>query len=211
MLKRLGATPLGRPRLLARQDARHRWRSRPCRSRCCGRSPSPSAGTRRRSRRSSLAVVLGTVAFAGLGLCLAGSLKALVTLAAANGLYLVLLLVSGHGHPARRAARPGCGPSPALLPSGALAEVVRGTLTRRRRPGPGLGRAGRCGPSPPRSPPPACSAGSEGDRRDRGAWVEALAGLITDVDSRRIRVEAMFKIQKLDIEVLRQPSTAPGG
>ena len=39
--------------------------------------------------------MLGTVAFAGLGLCLAGSLQALVTLAAANGLYLVLLLLSG--------------------------------------------------------------------------------------------------------------------
>ncbi len=42
-----------------------------------------------------MAVVLGTAAFAGVGLCMAGRLKALVTLAAANGLYLVLLLLSG--------------------------------------------------------------------------------------------------------------------
>ena len=42
-----------------------------------------------------LAVVLGTAAFAGLGLCLAGTQKALVTLAAANGIFLVLLLMSG--------------------------------------------------------------------------------------------------------------------
>ncbi len=41
------------------------------------------------------AIVLGTVAFAGLGLLLAGVLPALTTLAAANGLYLVLLLLGG--------------------------------------------------------------------------------------------------------------------
>jgi ABC-2 type transport system permease protein len=74
------------------------------------------------------AIVLGTVACAGIGLCLAGSLKALVTLAAANGLYLVLLLLSGMVIPldklpsgARAVAR--------ALPSGALAEAVRGSLT----------------------------------------------------------------------------------
>jgi ABC-2 type transport system permease protein len=61
-------------------------------------------------------------------LCLAGTLKALVALAAANGLYLVLLLLSGMvipldelPPPARAVAR--------ALPSEALTEVVRGTLT----------------------------------------------------------------------------------
>lgn len=39
------------------------------------------------------AVLVGTVAFAGLGLLMAGTLRAEVTLAAANGLYLVLLLL----------------------------------------------------------------------------------------------------------------------
>jgi ABC-2 type transport system permease protein len=39
--------------------------------------------------------VLATVAFAGLGLLLAGLLRAEVNLAAANGLYLVLLLLGG--------------------------------------------------------------------------------------------------------------------
>lgn len=40
-------------------------------------------------------VVMGTVAFSGLGLLLAGRLRAEVNLAAQNGLYLVLLLTSG--------------------------------------------------------------------------------------------------------------------
>jgi len=41
------------------------------------------------------AVLLGTLAFAGLGLLMAGSLRAEATLAGANGLYLVLLLLGG--------------------------------------------------------------------------------------------------------------------
>lgn len=43
----------------------------------------------------AIALVVASMAFAGIGLLLAGSLKAEVNLAAANGLYLVLLLVSG--------------------------------------------------------------------------------------------------------------------
>ena len=42
-----------------------------------------------------LALVLGTSCFAGLGLTLAGRLRAEVNLAAQNGLYLVLLLLGG--------------------------------------------------------------------------------------------------------------------
>lgn len=41
------------------------------------------------------AVVVGTFAFAGIGLGLAGNLRGEVNLAASNGLYLVLLLVGG--------------------------------------------------------------------------------------------------------------------
>ena len=41
------------------------------------------------------ALLLGTLAFAGIGLALAGRLRAEVNLAAQNGLYLVLLLTSG--------------------------------------------------------------------------------------------------------------------
>ena len=127
VLKRLGATPLGRPRLLGAKtlaivaveavQVAVLWPL----ALALGWDPSPEPAF-------VVAVVLGTVAFAGLGLCLAGSLKALVTLAAANGLYLVLLLLSGMVIPldelpdaARALAR--------LLPSAALAEVVRGTLS----------------------------------------------------------------------------------
>lgn len=42
-----------------------------------------------------VALLLGTAAFAGLGLAMAGGLRAEATLAAANGLYLVLLLLGG--------------------------------------------------------------------------------------------------------------------
>ena len=48
------------------------------------------------------ALVLGTIAFAGIGLLLAGTLPALTTLAAANGLYLVLLLRRRHGRTDRQ-------------------------------------------------------------------------------------------------------------
>lgn len=127
VLKRLGATPLGRPRLLAAKtlailvvevlQVAVLWGL----GLVLGWGPSPRLGF-------VVAVVLGTVACAGIGLCLAGSLKALVTLAAANGLYLVLLLLSGMvipldelPGPVRAVAR--------VLPSGALAEAVRGSLT----------------------------------------------------------------------------------
>ncbi|WP_430233777.1 ABC transporter permease [Nitrosomonas communis] len=126
VLKRLGATPLGRPRLLAAKtisilvvevvQIAVLWLL----ALALGWDPSPDVGF-------VAAVVLGTVAFAGLGLCLAGSLKALVTLAAANGLYLVLLLLSGMVIPLDEMPAPARALARAL-PSGALAEAVRGTL-----------------------------------------------------------------------------------
>ena len=127
VLKRLGATPLGRPRLLAAKTGSILvvelvqiavlWVI----ALALGWHPSASAGF-------VVAVLLGTIACAGLGMCLAGSLKALVTLAAANGLYLVLLLLSGMVIPLAKLP----GPVRALaraLPSGALADAVRGSLT----------------------------------------------------------------------------------
>ena len=116
-----------------------------------------------------VAVVLGTAAFAGLGLCLAGTLKALVALAAANGLYLVLLLLSGMvipldelPPPARAVAR--------ALPSEALTEVVRGTLTAgvaraRSRLG-GAHRLGHRRPAPGHPPLPLGVTGCEQHDRD---------------------------------------------
>ncbi len=127
VLKRLGATPLGRPRLLAAKtlailavevvQLAVLWLV----ALALGWDPAPRAGF-------LAAALLGTVACAGIGLCLAGSLKALVTLAAANGLYILLLLLSGMVIPLEELP----GPLRAIaraLPSGALAEAVRGTLT----------------------------------------------------------------------------------
>lgn len=81
-----------------------------------------------------LGVVLATIAFAGLGLLMAGALPALTTLAAANGVYLLLLLVSGMV--IDLAKLPGGMRAVArLLPSTALAEVLRGGLGPAAVPG----------------------------------------------------------------------------
>lgn len=74
------------------------------------------------------AVLLGTSAFTGIGLTLAGSLRGEINLAAQNGLYLVLLLLGGMVIPVSSL------PSPLrtvaeLLPSSALADVLRDSLT----------------------------------------------------------------------------------
>jgi len=74
-----------------------------------------------------VAAALATVAFAGLGLLMAGTLPALTTLAAANGVYLFLLLMSGMLFPVEELPGPLQVVSE-VLPSGALAEIFRGTL-----------------------------------------------------------------------------------
>jgi ABC-2 type transport system permease protein len=130
VLKRLGATPLGRPALLAAKTTAViaieavqfavlvpvayalGWR--------------PAAGFTLLG--ALLAVVLGTIAFSGIGLALAGRLRGEVNLAAANGLYLVLLLLGGMvipldelPGPLRWLAR--------LLPAGALSDALHGALS----------------------------------------------------------------------------------
>ncbi len=128
VLKRLGSTPLGRPALLAAKTLAVvvievlqvavlvavavvlGWRPQG--------NPVLAAG----------AMVLATVGFAGLGLLMAGVLRAEVTLAAANGLYLVLLLLGGMVFPLERLpatleALAG------LLPSAALTEALDAALS----------------------------------------------------------------------------------
>jgi ABC-2 type transport system permease protein len=79
------------------------------------------------------ALLLGSIGFAGIGLALAGQLRAEVNLAASNGLYLVLLLLSGIVVPLtslplviRRAV--------IALPSGAMAEALHRILGHGRAP-----------------------------------------------------------------------------
>ena len=79
-------------------------------------------------------VVLGTVAFAGIGLLMAGTLRGEVNLAAANGLYLVLLLLGGMVIPLDRL--PGTLEAVAkCLPPAALSEAFAVRSPRGARPG----------------------------------------------------------------------------
>lgn len=70
-----------------------------------------------------LAVLLGTAAFASLGLLMAGALRAEATLAAANLVYLLLLAAGAVILPA--SAYGGLGDVAQWLPSGALGEAMR--------------------------------------------------------------------------------------
>ncbi len=135
VLKRLGATPLRRHELLAAktltileievlqvvllvaEGLAFGWRPH-------GARPAIAVA----------AMLLATVAFAGLGLLLAGTLPALTTLAAANGLWLVLLLVSGMVFPIEKLPGAMQGVAKAL-PSGALAQALNHALGRGRMGG----------------------------------------------------------------------------
>jgi ABC-2 type transport system permease protein len=126
VLKRLGATPLGRPRLLTAKTTSIvavevvQIALLTALAIALGWEPSIRIGV-------VLAVLLGTVAFSGLGLLMAGRLRGEVTLAAANGLYLVLLLVGGMVVPLSELPS-GLRAVAELLPSGALAQALVGTL-----------------------------------------------------------------------------------
>ena len=80
------------------------------------------------------AVLLGTAAFAGLGLLLAGTLRAEATLALANGLFFATLLLGGIVQPLDQLPGPLAALA-ALLPAAALAEIVprRARFDGRRR------------------------------------------------------------------------------
>jgi len=96
VLKRLGTTPLGRPSLLGAKIAAvaavEVVQAAVLVPVAYGLGWRPTAA----GAGAALALAaLATVAFGGLGLLLAGTLRAEVNLAAANGLWLVLLLVSG--------------------------------------------------------------------------------------------------------------------
>jgi len=134
VLKRLGSTPLGRPALLAAKTLAILavealqvvvlagvalvlgWR------------PSGSVAA------FVPAMLLATAGFAGLGMLLAGRLRGEAVLAAANGLYLVLLLLGGMVIPL--AELPG--PLRALsraLPAAALSDVLHAASNAAAVPG----------------------------------------------------------------------------
>lgn len=71
-----------------------------------------------------LGIVLGTLTFAGIGLAMAGGLRAEATLAGANGLYLLFLALGGAILPLDRL--PGALQSLArILPASALTDILR--------------------------------------------------------------------------------------
>jgi len=73
-------------------------------------------------------LLVGTVAFAGIGMLLAGTLRAEANLAVANGLFLVLLFLGGMAYPL--AKLPDAVEAFAkLLPAAALSETVRAALS----------------------------------------------------------------------------------
>lgn len=124
VLKRLGATPLGRPRLLGAKVIATfgievvQVLSLSLVALVLGWQPSWQPGL------LILAVLLGTATFAGLGLLLAGNLSGPANLAACNGLYLVLLLFGGIAVPASELPGPA-GALATSLPTGALVAVMR--------------------------------------------------------------------------------------
>jgi len=125
VLKRLGATPLGVPRLVFAKALSVLVVELVQVMLLIGLAQAFGADlTGLNIAKLALAIALGTLAFSGVGLSLAGRLRGEINLAAQNALYLVLLLIGGIVFPLRE--------FPSWLhwvgrisPSGALADVMR--------------------------------------------------------------------------------------
>lgn len=129
VLKRLGAAPLGRPRWVAAKITTVlvievvQWLLLIAVAVVLGWSP-PASGW----AAAVAGALLGTAAFGGLGLLMAGTLPGLATLAGANALYLVLLLTGGMVIPLGEL--PGSVATIAkALPAAPLAEVLTSSLS----------------------------------------------------------------------------------
>ena len=117
--------------------------------------PAASAARASSSRSSS-----GTVAFAGLGLLMAGTLRAEATLALANLLFLLCLVLGGIVLPLDRLP-PAVAAVAAVLPPAALTESLAIGLGTTIADASEPWRSSRAGRSCWRSSPPAASAGTE--------------------------------------------------
>jgi ABC-2 type transport system permease protein len=127
VLKRLGSTPLGRPALLAAKTASIMVIELvqvavlvPV-ALALGWSPHGNAAA------GLAAILLATAGFAGLGLLMAGSLRAEFTLALANGVYLALLLLGGMVIPLSKLPGP-LRDAARLLPAAGLSDALHGAL-----------------------------------------------------------------------------------
>jgi ABC-2 type transport system permease protein len=131
VLKRLGATPLSRPELLGAKTLAMgtimvlQLGVLTAEALILGfRFSTPALGI------ALLGAIIATVAFAGLGLLMAGSLPALTTLALANGVYLLMLLLGGMLFPISKLPD-GLRQFAEALPSGALSEILHTSLVTR--------------------------------------------------------------------------------
>jgi ABC-2 type transport system permease protein len=133
VLKRLGSTPLGRPRLMA---------SKICAvlsvealqvailvgiATALGWRPHPAAGL------AVVAELLATAAFSGMALLMAGALRPEVNLALSNALYVVLLLIGGIVFPLQRLG--AFAAFARILPAAALSDALHLTLGHGAAPG----------------------------------------------------------------------------
>jgi ABC-2 type transport system permease protein len=75
-----------------------------------------------------LTIALGTVTFAALGLAMAGGLRAEMTLAGANALYLVFLLIGGGILPLDHLPVPLAAVAQ-FLPAAALSQALQATMS----------------------------------------------------------------------------------
>ncbi len=133
VLKRLGSSPLSRSGLISAKvisilvleivqvllligvaAALYSWR------------PAGSAGL------TLLAIVLGTITFAGLGLAMAGALRAEMTLAGANALFLIFILLGGGILPLEHLPAPLAAVAQ-LLPAAALTQALQQTMSANGR------------------------------------------------------------------------------
>jgi ABC-2 type transport system permease protein len=134
VLKRLGTTPLGRPRLVTAKAVAVlvviavQAVVLVVAALALGWSPDVEP------LPLVASVVLAVAAFTGMALVLAGRLPALLCLAAANALFIGLLLLSGMVFPLDELP-PGLRSAAEALPSTALAEALRGALGDAEIPG----------------------------------------------------------------------------
>jgi ABC-2 type transport system permease protein len=133
VLKRLGSTPLGRGRLIGAKIATILLVEIVQAAVLVpvgiglGWHPAGTGGAGAAAGQALAIAMLATVAFGGIGLVMAGVLRAELNLAASNGLYLVLLLLGGMVVPL--AKLPGWLAGVArVLPAAALSDGLHATL-----------------------------------------------------------------------------------